>query len=313
MKHYHIRLGKGSMYAATCFAENFIGADYSISRDLSDVLEEGWKSYNEIFIPAYRAAMPEKGKIAAGLACSMLWTVCKGMNIGDIVLCPFGNGSHAYNVGRVNGDYVYAHGQILPHRRAVCWLEQSIERSEMSKALQNSCRSIAAVCDISSYGEEIGRLLKDTEIPESTIANGNNENSVTFALEKYLEEFLVSNWSQTELGRDYDIYQDDEIGTGQQYRTDTGRIDILAISKDKRELLVVELKKGRASDDVVGQVLRYMGDVAQKIAEPEQIVKGVIIAQEDDLRIRRALSVAPNVSFCRYQVDFKLTPVDLKQ
>ncbi len=125
--------------------------------------------------------------------------------------------------------------------------------------------------------------------------------------------YAATCFDENFIGADYDIYQDDEIGTGQQYHTDTGRIDILAISKDKRELLVVELKKGRASDDVVGQVLRYMGDVVQEIAEPEQIVKGVIIAQEDDLRIRRALSVAPNVSFCRYQVDFKLTPIDLKQ
>ena len=31
-------------------------------------------------------------------------------------------------------------------------------------------------------------------------------------------------------------------------------MDILAISKDKSELLVVELKKGRASDVVVGQI-----------------------------------------------------------
>jgi len=36
-------------------------------------------------------------------------------------------------------------------------------------------------------------------------------------------------------------------------------IDILAVSKDQKELLVVELKKGRASDVVVGQIQRYMG------------------------------------------------------
>ena len=30
---------------------------------------------------------------------------------------------------------------------------------------------------------------------------------------------------------------------GRQYQTDTGTMDILAISKDKRTLLVVELKK----------------------------------------------------------------------
>ena len=40
--------------------------------------------------------------------------------------------------------------------------------------------------------------------------------------------------------------------------SDTGPIDILAISKDKKTLLVVELKKGRVSDNVVGQIQRYI-------------------------------------------------------
>jgi len=52
---------------------------------------------------------------------------------------------------------------------------------------------------------------------------------------------------------------------------------------------VVELKKGRASDAVVGQVQRYMGYVLEDLAESNQTVKGVIIVLEDDLRLRRAL------------------------
>ena len=93
---------------------------------------------------------------------------------------------------------------------------------------------------------------------------------------------------------------------GQQYPSDTGPIDILAISKDKKELLVVELKKGRVSDNVLGQLQRYMGYVLEELAEKEQIVKGVIIALEDDLRLKRALSVTQNIEFSSYQVSFKL-------
>src|ERR1035437_4585227 len=93
---------------------------------------------------------------------------------------------------------------------------------------------------------------------------------------------------------------------GQQYQTDTGPLDILAISKDKKRLLVVELKKGRPSDAVVGQTLRYMSFVQDELAEDGQSVTGVIIAHEDDQRIRRALSMTPNIAFYRYQVSFKL-------
>jgi restriction system protein len=68
----------------------------------------------------------------------------------------------------------------------------------------------------------------------------------------------------------------------------------------------VELKKGRASDVVVGQIQRYMGYVLEELAEDDQTIRGVIIALEDDLRLRRALKVASNIDFYRYRVSFKL-------
>lgn len=57
---------------------------------------------------------------------------------------------------------------------------------------------------------------------------------------------------------------------------------------------------------MVGQTLRYMSFVQDELAEPDQTVLGVIIAQEDDQRIRRALAMTPGISFYRYQVSFKL-------
>lgn len=257
MKYYRMMLGKNCIYVSQCLAENFVGANFDITQDLTNALPEGWREFNAQFIPVYREARPEKSKIAAGLACGMLWTICKGMKTGDRVLCP--NGSGTYLVGEIAGDYVYAPGQVLPHRRPVHWLRQTIERADMSEALRNSCGSIGTVCDISGYREEIERLIGTQESPAIIALDESIENPLAFALEKHLEDFLVANWEQTELGRTYDIYEDDGERIGQQYGTDTGPIDILAISKDKRELLVVELKKGRAADAVVGQILRYMG------------------------------------------------------
>jgi restriction system protein len=74
-------------------------------------------------------------------------------------------------------------------------------------------------------------------------------------------------------------------------------------------LLVVELKRGRASDVVVGQIQRYMGFVQGDLAEAGQAVRGAIIALEDDLKLRRALSVTVNIDFYRYQVSFRLMKV----
>lgn len=69
---------------------------------------------------------------------------------------------------------------------------------------------------------------------------------------------------------------------------------------------MVELKKGRVSDNVVGQIQRYMGYVKEELAEENQQVKGIIIALDDDIRIKRALAVTNNIEFYRYQVSFKL-------
>ena len=49
-----------------------------------------------------------------------------------------------------------------------------------------------------------------------------------------------------------------------------------------------------------------MGYVKEDLAEPHQEVKGVIIGFDDDIKIHRALSVATNIEFYKYKVDFKL-------
>jgi len=301
---YRVMLGRGSMYAQECREQGFIGADFDIQQDLTGHLPEDWREFNKEFIPIYLQANPDKSKIAAGLCCGFLWSVCKKIQIGDIVLSPDGKGR--YFVGEVQSEYRFVPGANQPHQRQVHWFDETIDRSEMSDSLRNSTGSIGTVSQISKYREELEGLIKG-EVPKPVLISTDEtvEDPAVFALEKHLEDFLVKNWIQTPLGREYDIYQDED-NSGQQFPTDTGPIDILAVSKDKQEVLVVELKKGRASDSVVGQIQRYMGYIAEEIAEEHQRVKGVIIALEDDLRIRRALKVAPNIDFYRYEVKFDL-------
>ena len=301
--YYRVMLGQKSVYAAECFAGSFIGTDFGIDQDLTKKLPEEWRAFNQEFIPIYLAKHPDKTKIGAGLACGALWTVSKGITRGDLVLCPDGSGH--YRVGEVNGDYTYEPGKILFHRRPVQWLNVSIDRAAMSEALRNSTGSIGTVSNISRYSEEIERLIGGVSAPKLISTDETVEDPTAFALEEHLEDFLVKNWAQTELAKEYDIYEEDGE-KAQQYQTDTGPLDILAISKDKKRLLVVELKKGRASDAVVGQTLRYMSFVQEMLAEKDQTVHGIIIALEDDQRIRRALAMVSNILFYRYQISFKL-------
>lgn len=277
MKRYcRVMLGRQSVFAEECLAGAFIGTDFGIHQDLTYKLPEDWREFNREFIPVFLAIHPDKSKISAGLACGSIWTVSKGIRNGDIVLCPDGAGR--YRVGEVSGDYIYAPGGILPHRRPVRWLTESIDRADMSEALRNSAGSAGTVSDVSRHRDEIERLIGRATAPSLISTDETVEDPAAFALEKHLEDFLVQNWAHTDLGKLYDIFEEEGESVGQQYPTDTGAIDLLAISKDKKRLLVVELKKGRASDAVVGQVLRYMGFVQEELAETGQTVAGAIIA-----------------------------------
>jgi restriction system protein len=305
--YYRIYLGKANCYAQKGFEEGFIGVGFGFTQNLSGALVKAdgdWRKFNHLMIPEYLAIYPENSKISAGLACGMTYTVCNYLKEGDIVLVP--NGKGEYYVGEITGDYMFAPGEDLPHRRPVRWRSERILKTLMSEKLQNSLGSVGTTSDVSKYAEEIDNLMQGVQQVRVISDQEDIEDPSQFVLEKHLEDFLVANWKQTELGKKYDIYSDNGEIIGQQYASDTGPIDILAVSKNNKEILVVELKKGRASDVVVGQIQRYMGYVKSELAESNQVVKGVIIAFEKDLRLERALSVTTNIDFYQYEVQFRL-------
>jgi len=80
---YRIMLGKQSVYAADCFAGNFIAftlLEKSIG-DVSQDLTEDWRHFNKIYIPKILAEHPERSKISAGLTSAFLWTISKGIAV----------------------------------------------------------------------------------------------------------------------------------------------------------------------------------------------------------------------------------------
>lgn len=305
MKQYNrVMLGRKSCYADECIQNGYVGHDGGLRRDLSHELVDDWRDFNRKFRPIWLSIYPGESKISAGLHCGMTWTLSKGLKVGDIVLSPDGTGSYA--VGEITSEYRYVEGAELPHQREVNWFPGRIDRESMSDKLKASTGSSGALCDITKYAEEIEGLISGKESPKIHTTDSTIEDVSVFAMEKHLEDFLVKNWSQTKLGAVYDIYEVDGEQVGQQFMSDTGPLDILAISKDKNTLLVVELKKGRVSDNVVGQIQRYMGYIQHELAEDNQQVRGVIIALDDDIRLQRALSVTTNIDFYKYEVSFRL-------
>ncbi|MEH6742685.1 endonuclease NucS domain-containing protein [Hyphomonas sp.] len=303
-QYYRVMLGPGSCYAEDGVAGRWIGADWSFDFDLSDKLLLEREEFKRAMRPIFLENNPDKTKVAAGLAAGMLYTICRDMKAGDLILTPDSQGS--YFVGTIAGSYYFADGEDIPHRRRVDWYPGKIDRSSMSQELRNSTGSVGTVSNVTKYAAEIDAHIKGDPAPVLVATDELVEDPSVFALEQHLEHFLIQNWPQTELGQRYNIFEEDGEIVGQQYPSDTGPIDILAISKDRKELLVVELKRGRASDAVVGQIQRYMGYVKDELISEGQSVRGAIIALEDDLRLKRALSVTQGIDFYRYQVSFRL-------
>ncbi len=139
------------------------------------------------------------------------------------------------------------------------------------------------------------------------IKDSEPEHEMEFALEKYLEDFIVSNWEKINFFDGLQIFEDKDGNFGQQYYTeDVGYIDILATDKDGN-FVVIELKKGRKNDEVVGQVLRYIGWVRKNLCTSKQSVKGIIIVGEKDEKLEYAVrEISDKVSVKLYKISFKL-------
>ncbi len=144
----------------------------------------------------------------------------------------------------------------------------------------------------------------ESELPEMKVDSV--EDYADFGLETHLEDFLIENWNKLDISKQYSILEEDGDIIGQQYHTPVGRIDILAKSKDGKEWLVIELKKGQTSDQVVGQTMRYIGWLAENKTTNGEIVKGLIIAGDIDEKLKYSLKPTNNIRMMTYSVSFKL-------
>ena len=82
--------------------------------------------------------------------------------------------------------------------------------------------------------EDIRDIIAETvaeSLTDSVIKHHTENPHGSFMFEKHLEDFLVKNWRSLPIGNQYDIYKEGSAQVGQQYRTSTGPIDILALNK----------------------------------------------------------------------------------
>jgi hypothetical protein len=148
---------------------------------------------------------------------------------------------------------------------------------------------------------------RGTESEAEAEVAGDIDESQSFAAETDLRDFLAKNPARIEAG--LTVYRDGDR-SGVEYSIDDGRIDILAVDRDKR-FVVIELKVGRGRSKTIGQLLYYMGWVDKNLANGKSC-RGIIIAKEipDDLIL--AVGRVPGVTLCRYDLSVTIETVAAK-
>ena len=119
----------------------------------------------------------------------------------------------------------------------------------------------------------------------------------SLSLERDLHSYLASKVHEIEGGLRL-------VENGVEYPTDAGRIDSLAKDSEDR-LVAIELKAGRAKDSALGQLLGYMGC----LADADREVRGILVASNFDSRVVYAARALPSVKLVKYQLSFDLQEV----
>lgn len=127
-----------------------------------------------------------------------------------------------------------------------------------------------------------------------------------FAYEKDLKNFLAKNLHL--LAPSLKLFEDEGI-TGIEFPVGGRFVDILAVDENNN-FVVIELKVSRGYDRVIGQLLRYIGWIEKNFADPEQIVKGMIVAREISEDLILATSKINEVELFEYSLSVTLERVE---
>lgn len=134
---------------------------------------------------------------------------------------------------------------------------------------------------------------------EESTADTNKEFSLS--LERDLQSYLSLRLDEIENGLEL-------VENGIEFNTSAGDIDILA--RDiKGNLVVIELKAGKAKDSAVGQILGYMGALSETKADEN--IRGIIVASDFEPRLFFASKSLNNLQLVKYNLIFNFSAVSV--
>jgi len=270
--------------------------------DISSFTEDQLKVQIEKSYPDYKQGLKT-------WSFNSLWNFWHNIKLDDIVIARRGRKRIAA-IGKVTKTAFFS--EKMGKDRMPVYLESpypyfiSVEWFNDKKDItfDNQVFAMQTIYEIPESKYEM--LIKGKSDIENEVSEHEIINKTEFYMEKYLEEFIVSNF-KTIFPKNLKLYEDEEGNVSNQYMTDIGRIDILAQDINTKSFVVIELKKGKESDTVVGQTLRYMGWVKENLAQNNEEVKGLIICKDGDTKLKYAISMVKNISIKYYSIDFKLS------
>jgi len=148
------------------------------------------------------------------------------------------------------------------------------------------------------------------EVSSASSQDFSTTKELTPAFERDIRDFLEINI----IKHKFDSLQLYKGRMGKEFDTqEVGKIDLLCVDNNG-DFVVIEIKKEKESDKVVGQIQRYMGWVKKNLAKDKR-VRGIIILheQEDDYEndkqvsyLRYALLVNPDIQLKFYKMSISL-------
>ncbi len=126
--------------------------------------------------------------------------------------------------------------------------------------------------------------------------NQDESDELRFGLERDLQRALRANIEQLEPGLKV-------LDGGVERSIEGGRIDITAEDSEGC-LVVIELKAGRAELAAIGQLLSYMGSVANDLNRP---IRGIIVANDFHPRLVLAARAVADITLMAYSFQFSFT------
>ncbi len=196
-------------------------------------------------------------------------------------------------------DTYASEGGIPSYEKLTALVKSNFPKSKWQKSHYAWYKSQINTGRIDISNSDISSM-DDADTSDSEIDNDISESiDTSVSLERDLHNYLANRLTEIEPGLTL-------VDGGIEYQTDAGRIDILAKTA-QGQLVVIELKAGKAKDGAIGQILGYIGCLASQ--KELKNIRGILVASSFDDRVVFASKGLPQIKLFKYELRFKLDEI----